>query len=186
MASQLEIVTFAVYLLGGDRKFVDTEDVAIKAHELAPGRFCWRKYKDQISLDAVRVSLSNAKQRVPESFIKGYGTKGWGLTPDGLKWVIQNLGALEGDLTAPESSTRGGSVDSKRVDRERRRLLSSRAWGAWSQDQYSVTVEEAKEVFRIDSYTTGEMLQTKKDRLINMFIDDQDISRFLGSIEKLI
>ena len=34
-----EIVTIAVYLLGGEREPVDTEDVAKKANELAPGRF---------------------------------------------------------------------------------------------------------------------------------------------------
>ena len=40
--AQHELVTLAVYLLGGDQHAVDTEDVAIKAHELAPGRFSWQ------------------------------------------------------------------------------------------------------------------------------------------------
>jgi hypothetical protein len=48
--SNHEIVTTAVYLLGGDRQHVDTENVAVKANELAPGRFTWRKYRDQISI----------------------------------------------------------------------------------------------------------------------------------------
>jgi hypothetical protein len=42
-----EIVTLAVYLLGGEAQRVDTEDIAIRANELAPGRFTWRKYRDQ-------------------------------------------------------------------------------------------------------------------------------------------
>ncbi|MFZ0829061.1 MAG: hypothetical protein WAO02_16730 [Verrucomicrobiia bacterium] len=45
--SNHEIVTLAVYLLGGDSKRIDTEDIAVKANELAPGRFNWRKYRDQ-------------------------------------------------------------------------------------------------------------------------------------------
>jgi hypothetical protein len=36
--SNIEIVTIAVYLLGGDSKYIDTEDIAVKVNELAPGR----------------------------------------------------------------------------------------------------------------------------------------------------
>ncbi len=34
-----EIVTLAVYLLGGETQRADTEDIAVKANELVPGRF---------------------------------------------------------------------------------------------------------------------------------------------------
>ena len=37
--SNHEIVTLAVYLLGGDTQHVDTEAIAVKVNELAPGRF---------------------------------------------------------------------------------------------------------------------------------------------------
>ena len=37
--SNHEIVTLAAYLLGGDSKRIDTEDVAVKTNEIAPGRF---------------------------------------------------------------------------------------------------------------------------------------------------
>jgi len=41
--SNHEIVTLAVFLLNGHSHSVDTEDVAVKANELAPGRFTmWR------------------------------------------------------------------------------------------------------------------------------------------------
>ena len=41
-----------MYLLGGETRRVDTEDIAVKANELAPGRFAWKKYPDQINLEA--------------------------------------------------------------------------------------------------------------------------------------
>ena len=41
--SNHEIVTLALYLLGGDTQYVDTEDIAVKANEVAPGRFTWRR-----------------------------------------------------------------------------------------------------------------------------------------------
>ena len=59
--SNHEIVTLAVYLLGGDTQYVDTEDAAVKANELAPGRFTWRKYRDQINIENVRTFLSDAE-----------------------------------------------------------------------------------------------------------------------------
>jgi len=59
--SNTEIVTIAVYLLGGASNYVDTEDIAVKVDELAPGRFTWRKYSDQINIDNVRKRLSDAK-----------------------------------------------------------------------------------------------------------------------------
>jgi hypothetical protein len=60
--SNHEIVTLAVYLLGGDTQYLDTEDIAVKANEIAPGRFTWRKYSDQINIENVRAFLSDAKK----------------------------------------------------------------------------------------------------------------------------
>ena len=60
--SNHEIVTLAVYLLGGESKAIDTEDVAVKANEIAPGRFNWRKYPHQINIENVRTFLSDAKK----------------------------------------------------------------------------------------------------------------------------
>ena len=74
--SQNEIVTLALFHLGGETRFVDTEDIAIKAHDLAPGQFTWRKYPEQINLELVRVSLSDAKKPENGILVSGSGTKG--------------------------------------------------------------------------------------------------------------
>ena len=74
--SNIEIVTIAVYLLGGDSKYVDTEDIAIKTNELAPGRFTWRKYPEQINIDNVRKRLSDAKNVKKGGFLLGSFKKG--------------------------------------------------------------------------------------------------------------
>ena len=49
-----ELVVLATYLAGGKTAYTDTEDVAVKANKIAPGRFTWRKYKEQINIDTVR------------------------------------------------------------------------------------------------------------------------------------
>ena len=46
-------------------------------------------------------------------------------------------------------------------------------------NQTACFAEEAKQVFRIDSYSKGDMLQLKIDRLQKTFINDPEISEFL-------
>jgi hypothetical protein len=57
-----EIVTVALILFGGGTRSVDTEDIAVKANQIAPGRFAWRKYPDQINIDTVRKRLWDARK----------------------------------------------------------------------------------------------------------------------------
>src|SRR5262245_4834111 len=75
--SQLEVVTLAVFLLGGDEQVVDTEDVAMKVNAIAPGRFSWRKYPEQVNLELVRVFLSDAKKPEFGGLVSGSGARGW-------------------------------------------------------------------------------------------------------------
>jgi hypothetical protein len=42
-----ELVVVAAFLAGAQSQFADTEDIAVKANDFAPGRFTWRKYKSQ-------------------------------------------------------------------------------------------------------------------------------------------
>ena len=58
--SKVEAVVLAVHLLGGERRFVDVEDIAAAANNLAPGRFTWKRYSDQIDMASVRRCLLEA------------------------------------------------------------------------------------------------------------------------------
>ncbi len=53
------LVVLALYELGGES---DLEAIAVKAHEMFPALFCWRRYPDFPDKDAVRVHLSEAKK----------------------------------------------------------------------------------------------------------------------------
>jgi hypothetical protein len=176
-----ELVTWVVFLLGGDQKHVDTEDVAFKAYQLAPKRFSWRKYPGQINLELVRVYLSDAKKQEHGEFLTGSGRTGWSLTRKGLAWVrsarsrLQALGMSEPQRRA----SRAGSIDSSRRDRERKRILTLPAWVRWSQGDKSVVLGEAHEVFRLDSYSTASVREAKLTRLRAMFGDDEELSSFL-------
>src|SRR5262245_22160571 len=91
-----QIIVLATYMLGGERQPIDTEDLAVKAHELAPGRFSWRKYRDQINLELVRVYASDAKKQAHGALLRGSGNDGWMLTQVGVAWAETRLDCLEG------------------------------------------------------------------------------------------
>lgn len=176
------MVTLAVFLLGGDTKAVDTEDVAVKAHERAPGRFSWRKYPDQINLELVRVYLSAAKdQSRGGGYISGTGRSGWTLTPAGLAWAKKAARELEGkDLQRPRQDRLSGSIDEVRWQRERARVTNTRAWARWLVDPTAPIPErEAAEVFRIDTYAVGRTLDLKVARLRQLFEGDPEVGPFI-------
>src|SRR5260370_11593362 len=118
-----ELVTWAVYQLGGDQRRIDTEDVAVKVFQLAPKRFGWRKYPAQINLELVRVYLSDAKKTEHGELLSGSGRTGWALTRKGLEWLASARGRLHSIQTQEpnDRQSRAGSVDSSRPDPERQR-----------------------------------------------------------------
>lgn len=183
----MELVTWAVYLLGGSQKRVDTEDVAVRAFELAPKRFGWRKYPKQINLELVRVYLSAAKNPKLGELLVGSGRTGWSLTRKGLTWLRSAEPELqERHLAASGAQSQAGSIDSTRRTRERKRILSMPAWSRWANGDRSVAVDEAREVFRIDSYSTSPVREAKMTRMRAMFSDDEQIGAFLADLSKVI
>jgi hypothetical protein len=180
--SQAEVVTLALYRLGGAQHAIDTEDVAVEAHRIAPGRFSWKKYPDQINLELIRVFLSDAKKTANELVI-GSGRTGWRLTQRGLKWassISETVGQPETSRSRAQS--RSGSIDEQRRHRERSRIVSTRAWQLWTSGISDIPAIEAKQVFRIDSYARGELLEAKITRVSAMFADDPELAPFLDRL----
>ena len=57
--NKTQLVVLALYELGGEG---DLEGIAVRAHEMFPTLFCWRRYPQFPDKDAVRVHLSEAKK----------------------------------------------------------------------------------------------------------------------------
>jgi hypothetical protein len=165
-----EIVAIAVYLLGGRTKSVDTEDIAVKANDLAPGRFTWRKYSSQINLEIVRVYLSDAKKQAKGGYLSGSGTNGWSLTEKGFAFAKKKARLLASASLSREI------IDPKEKRRrrgERARLLNSPAFQKCSEGLAdSVSPSEAAAFFRIDDYVTSEMRRQRVTRIVNSFGKD--------------
>ena len=185
--TQLEIVTLAVFLAGGDKRPVDTEDVAVKAHELAPDRFAWRKYPEQINLELVRVSLSDAKKPKNGAMLDGSGDTGWSLTLAGLQWAKKAAGSFPGrDLGRRREESRRGGVEERRWRSERERIVESKAWKDWSSGKPDISVRDAEDVFRIDSYAVGRMRSLKITRLRGLFAETDEIHEFLEHMSAIL
>jgi hypothetical protein len=104
--TNIEIVTYAVALLGGVDRPVHLENVAVKSYELAPGAFRWDldEYASYIDKDKVRVSLTDAEKAGQGALVRAVGqTKGgrrkrtdlWRLTVAGTAWVAAHRSVIE-------------------------------------------------------------------------------------------
>lgn len=165
--SAYEIVTLAVYLLGGEARRVDTEDVAIKANEIAPGRFTWRKYYDQINLELVRVYLSDAKKPEKGGYLCGSGKTGWTLTEKGTEFAKRHIEDLDGAALSNERHRR---------QKERTRLLASTAFQKFmTGGPNAVSRRDIEVFFRIDDYVVGEARERKVARIVKAFGNDPEL-----------
>jgi hypothetical protein len=184
---QYHVVTAALHQLGGASRAIDTEDVAVRAFELAPELFRWQKYPHQINLELVRVALSDAKKPKNGALTSGAGRSGWRLTQRGLAWAQQ--ATVAGPIEASQGGTRSrrtaGSVDVVRRNREQRRIELSPAWVAWKEGQ-PIAPRDARSLFRIDQYTTDEMVELKVVRLMDMPWSDPGIKKYLADAAEVL
>jgi len=178
------IVTVAVFILGGDSHPVDTEDIAVKANELAPGRFSWRRYPDQINLEYVRVRLSEAKNPARGGYLLGSGARGWTLTAAGLAFAKAHVDRVAGARLERQPM----SVRDRHWHRaERARLLASDAFAKLVAGELeSITSEEVEAFFRVDSYVVGKARQRKVERILTSFGDDPELGTTVQQLGKRI
>jgi hypothetical protein len=185
--SKPELVTLALGELGADHHPVDTEDVAVKARELAPTAFSWRLYPQHINLELVRVALVDASRGKSGSLAQGRGRGGWMLTDLGVAWLQENRDRLL--IALGRSSELGGvrvkQPETQHRERERIRLTRSDAWRKWSSG-LEASVSEASNVFRIDQYTSEHNRLAKVRVLRQLFAGDSDLDRFLSEMAGLI
>jgi len=159
----------------------------MKCYELAPTLFSWQKHEGQINLELVRVSLSDAKKPKNGLLLSGSGREGWRLTSRGIAWMaVTGHALLASQLTHPErGQSKAGSIDAVRRQRERTRLLASAGWQEWTVAG-KLDQRAAREVFRVDEYTTEKMLEIKVTRTSAMFERDEQLSGFVLAAGRLL
>lgn len=181
-----DLAALVVYLLGGDQKSVDTEDIAVKINQLVPGVFVWKKYPEQINLKLIETFLYDAKKTRCGEMLIGTTRNGWRMSAKGMEWVYKHefdLSTLGDSLL--DSRERVAGTDPIRVEREKRRLLSSKSWADWTESK-KPQLQSVQQLFRVDDYTTAKMIENKVVRLCSHFKDDLEVSRFLSYASQLI
>lgn len=179
--TNIEIVTLAVFLLGGNLDYVDTEEIAIKSNDIAPGRFAWRKYPNQINIEVIRKRLSDAKNPEKYGFLYGSFRKGWILTEKGLEAANRLYAEVDKqDLTRiPRSKS-----ESMRARKEKEKMIRSDAFQKFIQgNSDKISVVEAESFFRLDDYIRGNARKERITRIINTFRSDIELA---GAIEFLV
>ncbi|MGO9270484.1 MAG: hypothetical protein ACLQOO_09565 [Terriglobia bacterium] len=176
-----EIVTLAIFLLGGDSAPVDLEEIAMKANEIAPGRFTWRRYPTQINIKNVDAFLWDAKKPKNGSFVLNVRRDEWILTEKGLAFAKENIRILGGaDLSRKAMSAK----DRNWMRRERDRMLCSEASQKFAAGQAEqITTQDAEAFFRLDAYVTGKPRKEKILRTKNLFGADSELGPLINAAE---
>ena len=124
--TNVDIVLYALYLLGGTTKKIPTENIAIKSFRLAPSRFSWRLYPQYPDLEAVRLALFDARREKNGTLVIGrYGkaagkkvSDGWIFSPKGVSWIENNIQRLSFLLKTKPVVARRTEIDKKLHDYE--------------------------------------------------------------------
>jgi hypothetical protein len=177
--SNTEIVVIAAFRVGAVGVHADTEDIAVKANEIGPGRFTWKKYPEQINIDTVRKRLWDARKR---GHLAGSERDGWLLTESGATFARQHKRKLGAAKTIRMSLN-----ERKWRRMEKARLLSTAAHLKFNSGEASfITAREAQGFFRIDAYVGESAMEDKILRIVNTFSNDREIGPTIKHVTSLV
>lgn len=179
-----ELVVLAAYLVGAQKAVADTEDIAIKANELAPGRFSWRKYKDQINIDTVRKRLWDATKQDKGAYLIGSEKTGWRLTKAGFDFARRSVKKTNAATLGKERTSQTEGVSNAR---ELRRMTLEDAFVKFAKGKMEdITKAEAERFFRIDDYVTGKSRSAKIERFKIIASKDKRLSIAIEFLTTLV
>lgn len=177
----IELVTIALYELGGARKFIDTEDIAVQADRIDNERFKWRnkKYKNFIDKGLIIESLNAARVRKIGSFIKGNDKQGWILTSIGLDFCKTSKHKFQGKVIRKK---RLSKVEKKYILREESRIVNTNAYKKFvDNDDKNITESDIKSLFKINDYTSKIDLDKRIIELLDNFKDQNQIFQLINN-----
>jgi len=179
-----EIVVIAALLAGADTSPADTEDVAMKANAIAPGRFVWRKYVDQINIEAVRKRLWDASKEEKGGYLVGSEKLGWRLTKAGFDFASKHIDKIAGGMAA---KVRTSQPERAVQVRELRRMLSDEAFVMVTSGKESqVSKDAAERFFRLDDYVTGKSRTAKIERFRIIARGNPELERAILALAQLV
>tara|TARA_Y100000816_G_scaffold285463_1_gene265146 strand:+ start:357 stop:947 length:591 start_codon:yes stop_codon:yes gene_type:complete len=186
----IELVTIALYELGGARKFIDTEDIAVRADGIDNERFKWRnkKYKIYIDKGLIIESLNAARVRKIGAFVKGNDKQGWILTTIGLEFCKLSKHKFNGKIIRKK---RLSKIEKKYLLREENRIVNTDAYRKFTDnDNKNITENDIKILFKVNDYTSLKDLDKRIIDLLDNFKDQdkiyQLINNYKGKVKKYV
>jgi len=167
-----DIIIIAVYQLGGALRHIHLEDVAMKAADLSPRRFCWKKYPDQINLESVRISLKN-ELGLPNRRVLGSIRDGWMLTPDGLSWCLASASSGNNQTLVDELH--------REINRAKKTAAFSKVISGRGGE---VSVIEVEALLRVNDYFTARDRRERILALANAAVLDSQLRLVLTNLRE--
>ena len=180
----IELVTIALYQLGGTTKSKDTEDIAVQADKIDPERFKWKnkKYKKYIDKSLVLESLKAAKNRAIGSFLSGNDDKGWMLTSTGLKFSKNSKNLFSGLVVRKKRLTK---IEKNYLLREEYRIINSEAYIKYFDNRKKdINQNDIKKLFKVDDYTSLKDLDKRIINLLDNFPENHEIYELISNYKK--
>ena len=174
------VAVLAAYLAGASNSYADTEDIAVKAAQLTPGRFSWRKYPDQINIETVRKRLWDAASEKKGRMLAGSEREGWLLTEAGLQFCRDNEDLLS---VVADTAVRLSLKELSWATREKVRMQAEVAFQKWKEGHaQDILPVEAERFFRIDDYVVGALRRSRVERATAIFAVDQTMTEAIKAI----
>ena len=168
-----QLVVVALANLGGHDKNVHTEDIALEADRLAPGRFVWRKYPERIDINVVLQGLGDARRSRYDAHVAGSNVKGWMLTAEGQKWTKRLVRYDSSELANLVSDAKGSLIAGQRS--ECHRLMTTEALRLYNRGQQEeITRKQFYDFLRINEYFS-ERARRRRINLVASSISGVDV-----------
>ncbi|MEX2028003.1 MAG: hypothetical protein WD988_00705 [Candidatus Curtissbacteria bacterium] len=168
--TNIEIVLYALFLLGGTTKKIPYERIAIKSFELDRSRFSWRLYPEYPDAEITRKALSDAKRTKNGGLVRGrYGratgdlvADGWIFTPEGIIWVEKNRMRVAQSLGINQNQ-----VNRTEISKKLKELESSVAFKKYLHDNACMNIKpyEFTDFLNASLDTPPSILRDRIDKL---------------------
>jgi integrase len=178
--SNQEIVTIALYNLGGGIGSFDIESIAKEADKIAPGRFRWRTDPNIISDSNTWDALSNArKKKYILQQAQEKNTDSYLLTEEGIKFSKNNIKKIK---SFDQGKIRI-AVSKEIFDNTKARLQSSIAYKKVLENKINeISSREFNDFFRLNDYMKKNQKNEKIQKIKNLFISDKEFKKIIDLI----
>lgn len=167
--SNIQIVCMAILEIGGNYQQVDIEDIAIKAYQINPDKFCWRKHPEMIDIRNVQYALKNAMLLKPP-LITGSIKNGYMINQAGIEFIKEN----NDNKSIKYFRTK---TDKSIIEIEKNRLIKSTAYIKYSKGEMPrITLRDFEDFLRVKSYFTKEKVKQRITFIENVVKNEKELN----------